>query len=527
MAKCPLLTLLLIFISYSYDCFAGKIDSRGPGGLFISLTIEGASDGDSVTLNFWDEFIAEQDEYNIPHLERITRVRNGICHFSLVHISQIGYISLNYGYTSNGFTRTLMNLYLAEPGDSIIIHAAKPDTLHPERQLTFSGRGSEKYRCCYQLLEHNADCYIYGSRGVYIRSAFSQPKNAEDCLRSMKRAQKTQDSLLSDLESVLLKYQGRISTIAFDLLKADVIGKIEYDKLNLFHYGLLNYFRKSKDSSLIAERPTVIRALTEYFQNSLLHDPLGGIGPKAIAMSRNCIPYQDLIYLTETRLSKDAISELDLIKAHLSGQLRDKVITFIFITYFEQTENQDTEVRKAYKIVSDPFCRNLLRSVITTNVVGQFAANFGLPDSAGKTVHLSDFKGKVVLIDFWFTGCTACGKLYRNELAQVEAHFKEDDRVVFLTINIDTYRELWLKSIKSGNYTSLSATNLNTGGPGVQSEVLKEYKVTGFPRLFLVDKKGRIFENRDSRLRVDPKLLITEIDQAASGSILAPWKGKS
>src|SRR5205809_6837930 len=36
------------------------------------------------------------------------------------------------------------------------------------------------------------------------------------------------------------------------------------------------------------------------------------------------------------------------------------------------------------------------------------APDFALPDAHGRTVRLSNLKGKVVLLDFWATWCTGC-----------------------------------------------------------------------------------------------------------------------
>src|SRR5258708_29556098 len=38
------------------------------------------------------------------------------------------------------------------------------------------------------------------------------------------------------------------------------------------------------------------------------------------------------------------------------------------------------------------------------------APNFALQDATGKTVKMEDYRGKVVLLDFWATWCTGCKK---------------------------------------------------------------------------------------------------------------------
>jgi len=43
---------------------------------------------------------------------------------------------------------------------------------------------------------------------------------------------------------------------------------------------------------------------------------------------------------------------------------------------------------------------------------------FALPDSTGKEFSLADFKGKYVLVDFWYSGCAPCriGKMVDKKI---------------------------------------------------------------------------------------------------------------
>ncbi|MCB0311525.1 MAG: redoxin domain-containing protein, partial [Bdellovibrionales bacterium] len=40
--------------------------------------------------------------------------------------------------------------------------------------------------------------------------------------------------------------------------------------------------------------------------------------------------------------------------------------------------------------------------------VGDKTPDFVLPSSSGKTLRLSDYRGKIVLLDFWATWCSSC-----------------------------------------------------------------------------------------------------------------------
>ena len=51
-----------------------------------------------------------------------------------------------------------------------------------------------------------------------------------------------------------------------------------------------------------------------------------------------------------------------------------------------------------------------VRAVLQPEKDRKPASDFALPDAAGKTATLKDYRGRVVLLDFWATWCTGCKK---------------------------------------------------------------------------------------------------------------------
>ena len=182
--------------------------------------------------------------------------------------------------------------------------------------------------------------------------------------------------------------------------------------------------------------------------------------------------------------------------------LRDKVLTlFVKRAYLKVFE--PAMVEDALATIQTEYCINDLQDFLEKNAQGKQAYNFSLPDMNGKVVSLHDFKGKVVFIDFWFNGCTGCAEYYASVLDKTEENFRDDNRVVFISINADSNKQKWLDGIndKKYKYTSERVINLYTDGKGNDHPIIKNYQVGAFPRPLVIDKEGKIFSNNYQDLR--------------------------
>jgi cytochrome oxidase Cu insertion factor (SCO1/SenC/PrrC family) len=126
-----------------------------------------------------------------------------------------------------------------------------------------------------------------------------------------------------------------------------------------------------------------------------------------------------------------------------------------------------------------------------------------LIDANGKIVSLSDFRGKVTVLDFWFTGCINCMKFFQQELSNAERHFVGNSSIVFISICIDKDRDTWLRSLEKGRYASKESVNLYTDGMGDQHPVVKMFQVVSYPQPIVLDREGHIISRSDSLTQPD------------------------
>jgi cytochrome c biogenesis protein CcmG, thiol:disulfide interchange protein DsbE len=119
--------------------------------------------------------------------------------------------------------------------------------------------------------------------------------------------------------------------------------------------------------------------------------------------------------------------------------------------------------------------------------VGKTAPDFELPDLSDKTMRLSDFRGKVVFLNFWATWCKPC----REEMPSMEVLYKNFERegLVVLAVSID--RVTTKKDIPPF-VKSLSLTFPVLVDSWGKTD--KRYKLMGVPETYIIDQQGVLRE---------------------------------
>ncbi|MEJ2391912.1 MAG: TlpA disulfide reductase family protein [Gammaproteobacteria bacterium] len=113
------------------------------------------------------------------------------------------------------------------------------------------------------------------------------------------------------------------------------------------------------------------------------------------------------------------------------------------------------------------------------------APAFTLQDGDGNSVSLSDYKGKVILLNFWGTWCPPC----RHEMPSMQRLYKRlhSKGFVVLAVNqTETPGDVFI-------FTSqLSVTPTFKILYDKKSDIAAKYRVVGLPTTFLIDKQGMI-----------------------------------
>lgn len=171
------------------------------------------------------------------------------------------------------------------------------------------------------------------------------------------------------------------------------------------------------------------------------------------------------------------------IKEGLNSPIVDSVLKRI---YKENSKNDEAFVRYLNMLKNNNY--NQAVTILKKTKLNESAPLFSLYNIQGNEVKLSSFKGKVVLLDFWYTKCGPCLQLFPL-MKKLMNKYKNDTTVVFLYINSNETERPRHQAVKeflaSNNYSFETLIDDD-------DSVSQRYGIKGFPTKIVINKSGNI-----------------------------------
>jgi len=389
-------------------------------------------------------------------------INNGENEYNRGSLFPIYFPNREMGYTDES--------YLFESGDQVsLLVSAQGD-------MIFSGSGSEKLRC-----QHN----IYSVLPEYplgLMTTASDLTNSGKIDKLLEFRREILNLKTALRRQVLEAYRSKLDNEIFERISLDLIGRVEYTELYpMFFYGLGGSREESKKALRIFYRnllakPDTVHASTNAQANSAYY-------PEYL-FERD---WNSLKLFTEKLQQGNSIKDIyELLIKKYDGMLREQLLLICFrklYKYFPEEALKYAEHSKAFLTGDNMLAIEKWQSKLQT------AYPFELQDTAGMIHRLADFRGKTIVMDFWFTGCKPCMQLNAAMSTIIEKYRSRRD-VVFITVCMDKDKAQWMRSIKSGKYTSAGTLDLYTNGFGMNHPLLKYYNFQSAPKQLLIGKKG-------------------------------------
>ena len=200
---------------------------------------------------------------------------------------------------------------------------------------------------------------------------------------------------------------------------------------------------------------------------------------------------------TEADLSPELKSLEDLFARHKSEKTDEvagilNLEAMIYLQVLQNTEKADGLQERIKKDFPDSAPAKFLRkqeeakAIQSKLVVGAKFPDFIEKDVTGKVLSISNYKGKVVLIDFWATWCGPCVGELPNVLKTYEKHHKNGFEII--GVSLDQSEQKLTDFVKQKDMTWQQFFD----GKGWSNKLAEKYGIQSIPMTYLLDGEGKI-----------------------------------
>lgn len=124
--------------------------------------------------------------------------------------------------------------------------------------------------------------------------------------------------------------------------------------------------------------------------------------------------------------------------------------------------------------------------------IGQTVPDFTMKDIADRTVSISDFRGKYLLLVFWSPECDHC----KNEIPNLVKNYKlfkdKGFSILGVAIEAENKRQQWINIVTQNSMEWANVSDLKLWN----SEILNIFKIYTIPFNYLIDPNGKIISRQ-------------------------------
>ncbi|WP_343322088.1 TlpA family protein disulfide reductase [Sphingobacterium multivorum] len=455
------------------------------------LTINGQIDKqlkvDSFLFRYATNFVDQENLYGKGE-EVCVKVKHGRFQIDLDSLPATFYAFIRL---PKNYSKDISDDYrlIGNRGNFFLLKADTPMEMQLSQDgVTFSGEQKSALDCQLELfrLKKKLDDRLITLKNSF--GSFDKTTTAAQINDYLSAYKAMNQNACREAEKLVVSYAQVLDTMTANTVYYDFIGRTKWDEINHINW-------------LVDFSPDSVRSYVAKYYNQYYTDEPSYGNPKNYRGASNGYP-KYLAYKAYTDLSKSmallgrrikpnvALADL-LISERYKGNLYDQVAFSSLLARGTKEYLDDMFLNSLMGNIKNEDFKQYVRNLRKRRTTHARSFQFALEDENGKMVTNADLKGKVILLDFWFTGCRGCLALHKN-MEPVKAYFKNNPDFKYVSISIDKERGKWLNSLQKGEYTDETDVKLWTGGQRDAHPIIRYYQIASYPTMILINGNDEV-----------------------------------